>query len=321
MAASPVADNPNINISAYRVLYILLLLVQYRSLNVIELNRFLFENPLIQRIYNTETLTKYINTLREVGCDIPRASSRNDYSYELRRNPFPLLLAPEELEVARKLLAVLGARTDEVLHNDYRDFLEYLSWSLDTSSTQGKVEGAADEARPLAETETRRNLVKLFRRYCKEAFTLEVHYKRANQHVQEIVLEPHELIEQGRQMFLVGMDARCQQQMVIPLDNVVAAKQLPSKNKRPASPVTVVFALYGRLSKNYRPYPGEKIIYQSEDELQVKARVSEPTGLMNRLLKYGASCQVLSPVSIRQGMQQRIHDLLETLMAPDFNRE
>jgi predicted DNA-binding transcriptional regulator YafY len=310
MASLPCDAPLNINISAYRVLFILLMLVRYRSLNALELNRLLYENPVIARVYNSETLTKYINTLREVGCQIPRSSSRNDYSYELLKTPFPLSLKPEELRVAEKLLKLLAQQPDECLYQDYRDLLEQLSWVVDSDGLELSHDGEGNPVFPALQQ--RREQMNTYRRYCQEAFLLEI---RMNQNgVEKILyLEPQEVTERDNRIFLVGYDQQTHQQISLDVDQIGALRQTPSKNRRLVVRTSVVFALYGRLAASYRLYPGEKITYRSADELHVKTQVSDMKSLMSRLMKYGDSCQVLSPESVREAMRRHIEQLLETI--------
>jgi predicted DNA-binding transcriptional regulator YafY len=303
----------NINISAYRVLFILLMLVRYRSLNTVELNRLLVENPMIGRPYNSETLTKYINTLREVGCRIPRSTNRNDYSYELLKNPFPLCLEPSELEVARKLQVLLAMQPDELLYQDYQNFLQQLFWVADAPAWPMFSQEAESTLCP--ELTKRCDQLSAYRRYCQEAFTLEMRYLSQEQE-EHLLIEPHEVIERDGQFLLLGLDKQSQQQRLLDVDHIVSVRQLPSKNQRPASQTTVVFALYGRLAKSYRLYPNEKIVFHTAEELRIRTKVSDTTGLMFRLMKYGASCQILSPDSLRETVRQHVSLILATLLEP-----
>lgn len=313
MVSLPPEQFQNMNISAYRVLFILLMLVKYRSLNLVELNRLLSENPLIGRGYNSDTLTKYINTLREVGCRIPRSTNRNDYCYELLRNPFPLALDDAEIEVVRKLLDLLAKQPDEALYRNYRQFLEDLAWSLGGQELTVEEDGVALFISPLQEVDRWRQRFNEYRRYCQEAFTLEITYLEAGEE-QVLFIEPHELLEQNNQLILLGLDRNSHEQRRLDVQSVLSVRQLPSKNRRPPAQTTVVFALYGRLAKSYRLYPDEKVVYRSEQEIQIKTRLTETSGLMKRLLKYGASCQLLSPDSLREAMRQHITLMLDTLL-------
>jgi predicted DNA-binding transcriptional regulator YafY len=324
MASLPCDVPLNINISAYRVLFILLMLVRHRSLNSLELNRQLCENPLIGRVFNTETLTKYINTLREVGCLIPRSSSRNDYCYDLLKSPFPLILDPEEHQIAEKLSHLLAHQADEALAQSYQDFLEQLSWLVsnpDPDITEGET--AEPVSAELSDTrleqplilpalQKRREQMSLYRRFCREAHLLQIKGLNNGQ-LTTLYLEPHELIHRENRLFLLGYDAEAQQHTSLDIEQVVETRQLPAKNRRLFANVDVVFALYDRLASGYRTYPGEKIIYRAPNEIHVKARILDAKGLMSRLLKYGASCQVLSPESVRDTMKAHVERLLEVL--------
>lgn len=163
------------------------------------------------------------------------------------------------------------------------------------------------------ELETKRKLLATYRQYCRDAFTLQLHHQTDKQHPKEMLLEPHEVLERGSRLLLLGLDPQSQEQMMIDIEKIEQVRQLPSKNKRTAPQTTVIFALFDRLAKSYRLYPDEKIIYQNSKELHIKTKVNSPEELINRLLRYGASCEVISPQTLRNSMQARITRLLQHL--------
>jgi predicted DNA-binding transcriptional regulator YafY len=311
----------NINVSAYRVLYILLMLVRYHRLSLLELNRHLFENPLIGRGYNNETISKYINTLRAGGCRIPRASNRNEYHYELCRNPFPLVLDAEETEVAGKLLAVLSRQPDETLTRDYRDFLEHLSWSVTLPDWSEEEDNPPVLFHRLAR---RRGLMSLYRQYCRDAFHLCVRYQGdingetcRERLAPDWHVEPQEVIEREDEVILLALDCASGEPVSLDVERIESVRQLPVKNRRiNHSAMTVRFALYGRLAKGYRLYPEEWTTYRSRNEIHVKAKVRDVEALLNRLMKYGSACRLLSPEKLREAMRERITALLACLDEP-----
>lgn len=302
----------NVNISAYRVLFLLLMLVRFRSLNAAELNRHLSENPGVGRAYNSETLTKYINTLREVGCEIPRSTSRNDYSYDLKKTPFPLRIDAVERHVAQKLLALLASQPDEALFSDFQGFLKQLSWYSDSACL---ADDNAVALLPLPALSRRAQQMREYRSYCQAAFTLDITYHADGQELR-MQMEPHAVVTREQRLLLLGLDCQSQQSKSLDVDQITEVRQLPSKNRRPSSYTNITFALYGRLSKGYRLYPDEKMVYQSDKEIHIKARVRETSGLMARLLKYGAQCQILQPESMRDTIRSHISGLLHNLENP-----
>jgi predicted DNA-binding transcriptional regulator YafY len=305
-------ETPNINISAYRVLYILLLLVRYRSLNTRELEKHLIENPLIGKNFSSETISKYVNTLREVGCIIPKANNRHHYCYKLLKNPFPLIIEPDEAAIAEKLLVTLAQQPDEHLLKDYRDFLEYLSWSANLSSLNApKSAHSTQDIELFPQLAHHRRLLNTYRNYCQDAFRLLVTYQGKSRQI-----EPQEVIERGDSILLAGVDYQSQDNVTLDIRQIDDVQQLPSKNRRGKAQSTITFALYDRLAKSYRLYTDEQVIYCTEKEVHIKTTVADRDALLSRLMKYGAACQILSPEKLRDTMRERIKRLLAHLSQP-----
>jgi len=305
-------EKQNVNISAYRVLYILLLLVQHQSMRMTTLNKHLYENPLIQRTYNSETITKYINTLRKVGCHIPRSSSRYGYHYVLQENPFPLRADDDEIEVACKLLSLLSGQSDESLHVGYHDFLQKAAWMLDSDQKQKLLEQIEDILPPLS-VQQRRTLLKQYKEYCMDALVLDLDYKLDGMQKEHFIVEPLRVVQEGKQIFLLGSDRINKSQVKLNIENITACRQMHSKIHSASHTTTVTFQLYGRLAKTYRLYPGEEVVFQYGETLQIKAKIDDVQGLMSRLLKYNHNCQVISPAPIRQQMHSHIKQLIKVL--------
>lgn len=308
-----IVDRGNYNVSAYRVLYILLLLTRYRSLSLPELNANLLENPLIGRAYNSETITKYINTLRRVGCEIPRANSRHHFCYKLMKNPFPLPLTEEEFYAAHRLLEILASQPDEDLHISYSNILRKVAWSV------GEEEFAhllLEMSPPVPDDKIRRyrSLMSRYRKLCKDGQALDVIYEGQEEEEGELLsLEPSRVVQEGGHLYLVGIDRRSCQRVKLDLELIRSYRQLPFKVQSRLRVVSVVFELTGRLAKTYRLYPEETLLAESSDRIRVKARTEDYQPLLKRLLKYGSCCEVISPTYVRHEMEAKVESLLSVL--------
>lgn len=316
----------NINPSAYRVLYILLLLVRQKSLNIDEINEYLSKHPQISRSYNTETMLKYMNTLRKSGCKIPRVSKKNEYRYQLLNNPVPLMLTQEEIDIALEVESLLQTHSDKSLVEAYQQFLSEVIWALPKEHAQA-IEGQRQlpskqlSAKRRKKTESKR--VGKFQQYCKDEQLLEVSLLNAL-HLDETLvkqIEPYELVtghggkENEEVYYLIGYDTLLQKNIKLDISKIVSERQLPSKIRREQTSTQVMFQLYGRLAKSYRAYPDEEVMLAQGDTLQILATTSDPDALLSRLMKYGTSCQVLAPMSLRQAMRQRIKVLMDGMAA------
>jgi predicted DNA-binding transcriptional regulator YafY len=311
------ANASNLNISAYRVLYILLHLVRFQALNVMEINHLLSENALIAKTFHEETISSYINTLRKLGCPIQRPSSRNGFKYQLKYPPFPLHLNDEELEILQKLLILVSSQPDEELHIEFLDILQKIKWALPSA----KQELLMLETNPLplhASVEQHRELLRKYRKLCRDALVLKVVYEvdgGANTPASTTLLtiEPSQVVQEGQRLYLVGVDREKHQRVKLNLEKIVSHRQLPSKIEHRLKPVNIVFQLTGRLAKTYRLYPDETVVEKTKTTFTIRAKTSDYASLLTRLLKYGIHCEVLSPAYIRQEMKQHVERLLSGL--------
>ncbi len=303
-------ENLNISISAYRVLYLLRLLSQHRSLSLEDLNQYFSRNPLIGKPFNAETITKYMNTLRKSGCVIPKASNKNEFTYQLLRNPFQRGLTEGELDIALKLFQALKQHPDATIHQTFGEFLRKVAWTIPDPQHQYLMDRINPEEALLV-PESAHHLLQKYKVYCQEAQVLELTCLEDKLYL----LEPERVEKQGQQLFLIGFDSKRQTMVKLNLKHILSCRQLPSKVHRTQTRVSITFEVYQRLAKTYRLYPGEKILSKHSERLKIRAQTDDPELLMRRLMKYGPLCQILSPDSIRQQVQKRLERMLDPLQA------
>lgn len=345
------ASELNVSSSAYRVLFILLALMHTRRLSLHKLNEALLENPHIGRSYNNETITKYVNTLRAVGCDITPANRSSKFQYELNRPPFALQLSPAHLQTFQQLLQLWQQKAPPHFLETLNPLLDKLLWALEPEASQSIKQGLAFQEGPsslllnkddlagegfarskpaisqavsapllLEQTAQRRAaLYRSFRRYCAEGQWLALQY-RPQAHLNQtvaVIVEPLRLIEEGRRLYLLAMDTERRESRTFDLDMLSSVRQLPTKSRGGGKPVTVVFQLSGRLARSYRPYPGEEVLTASDQNtLMVKTKTDDTQRLLKRLMKYGEHCLVVSPNAVRQQAIQWVQQQLSLLNEP-----
>lgn len=312
MSGNRTLDRATFNISAYRVLYILLLLVQHRSLSLSLLNQFFMENPLISRAYNSETITKYINTLRKLDCRIPKAGNANNFSYELLKHPFPLVLTDAEVKAAQQLLYLLASQPDEELHIRYYQFLQTVAWAI-SDEAQETMLFDIEQLFLSPSLQKKRQLLAFYKKLCREALVLEINYHRDENDIARFILEPNRVLMDGRGIFLLGVNTLNYQMVKLNLEKIVSCKQLPFKSQNRLKEITVVFELKNRMARTYRLYPGETIVMQSPEALQVKIKTDDDSSLIRRLAKYGDQCEIIAPQSMREQMVRLIDSYLSIM--------
>ena len=110
---------PNLNSTALRI-FKLLQWLSIEPLSVDELNQRFQADPLIQKQVSQDSIWLYINTLRELGCEISRPSPSNEFRHELQYHPFGVHLQSDELSSliqARQMADQVFSYAD-ILHLD-----------------------------------------------------------------------------------------------------------------------------------------------------------------------------------------------------------
>jgi len=309
---APHIEKLNINVSAYRVLYILTLLVRHGSLGFQELNDRLLENPYINRGFNGETITKYMNTLRYLNCAIPKANIQQGYQYRLTKTPFPIHIKDEEIEVLNRVLAILIAEPDDEYYHLFQELLQKVAWSIGDENKSNRLFEVVLKNGDDALINQRKKL-SYYRKLCREAHAIEINYRRSDGQENILIVEPKQISQQARSFYLIAVDRQTCHKLKLDIEAIITVRQLPFKARQAHRSISVTFQLTGNLAKNYRLYPHEAYRLQQPNKIVVKAMVHDVEPLINRLIKYGQSCEVLSPGYIRQEMVQRIQTLITHL--------
>ncbi len=303
--------NHRINISAYRLLLVYRLLSQHEKITLDDLNKFLLSNPMVQRTFTHETLNKYLYTLSLIGCRISRQDVQNNSVYTLESHPFQL--EPSESETALfKIVFDLLSLHPLTSNQSFYQLLKRISKMPHYLADDPFLGLSANAALSYKDYPP----VIRFQKYCIEGQVLEICYQPDEQTETVLTLvEPCEVIYHKKRLYLVGNDPRAGKRVRYELDRIVSHRQLPSRVRTQAPKTTVSFKLMDRVSRNYRPYPGE-VVWDKEEFLLVKHTTDDVEQLLKRLLKYGHHCQVISPESARVAMQELIDAMLLTLNEP-----
>ncbi|MEB3207097.1 MAG: WYL domain-containing protein [Vampirovibrionales bacterium] len=212
----------NFSISAYRVLYVLLVLMRRRTLSSSELITELYDNPIIHRMLNTETLTKYVNTLRSMGCAIPRVTANNEFRYELLTNPFAVTLEEQPWQVALMVLEWLRSDPFEERYHAYQTVIDKARWMMGETPSENPALRMVKTSEGLRHY---RHQIRLFRKLCLENMALEVKYlppswikpiPQVNEEAelatapqeQLYYFEPHAVVQHARRWVLIGQGYR-----------------------------------------------------------------------------------------------------------------
>jgi predicted DNA-binding transcriptional regulator YafY len=227
--------------------------------------------------------------------------------YRLMEHPLKLMLTPPELDSLKAIATALYQQPVLTPFQNFCSLAKQLCVHLPEETLFTKNGSLLQHTSPHIQKH-----VELFQRYCQERRVLELTWHDETDAVQRTLTEPVELICKKKRIYLMGVNPKTRTKESFPLDRMVTHRQIPSISKTPVAQMTLVFKLTGRVARNYRPYPGETVT-ERDEFLWVTHRTEDSQPLLRRLLKYGPSCEVMSPLSARRQMHAMVTRLLNAL--------
>jgi hypothetical protein len=336
---------PRINhtITACRLLLLLQQLIQQRRLTYAKINQIFQAHDSVGRPIGSETLTKYIATLRYWGCDIPKATIHNQFHYQLNSYPLPTGLTSPQKAVINLALEYLPQAegysiSGKQAFQDQTDGLsvgtarKLLAWWVglptpprplflpgvekklvdDTALLDEGMDSAISKMLPMESLQPLP--LKTTWNDHWQTWWLGGTWVQVTLHhtLQPLTIEPEGIQTTPHGSIVTGWEVTSGRWTSIPLSTIVRMHPLPMRSRGRGQRMTLTFAISGRLAQNYRLYPHETDVTPEGSLPQqriVQARVNDTDALLTRLMKYGRLCEVISPEWARDAMQKRIQRL------------
>ena len=275
------------NLSSTQVLKTLKLLMNndYSMVDLIDKMNENEEEP----IFNNSVLSKYINTCRQCGIDIPKINNK----YFLTKLPFGLDFTDEESELLENLKNKI---TEEMSINSQKNFQVFID----------KLNRFANKKITRVEN---RNYVLSF----------EIFEKALNNRRKVILIfkNRYELVgipitiskEKGKVFFHVF----CKNKIRMIDAGRLSGIQISNENFIGyMTEQNVIYTLKGKLAKRYELRPEEQLLRTSDDgSITISNKCYNTEMLISRLLRYDDLCEVVAPDSVKEQMKTAIDDTLK----------
>lgn len=274
------------NLSSIQVLKTFLLLLE-DDYTMAELVEKLNSNE-DKKIFNNSVVSKYINTCRYLGMNIPKIQNK----YYVASLPFGLEFTNREIDLI-DYMQNLGKTTLSVLFN--RRLLSFMK----------KLRRYSNKNIIRVDVGVEDNIRKNFEFAINEQRQIRLMYRS-----KEIIeCNPIDIImERGKYYFVVKHSGKNKQ---IALDRITGLEVLNKKFLlRDEKEQEIVFKLTGGLAKRYSLRENEEIIDKGDDYIIVSNKEEPQKALLHRLLRYDFLCEVLQPVSFREEMKNIISKML-----------
>lgn len=274
------------NLSSMQVLKTLEVLVQGNytmSELIVKLNK---QEP--EPVFNNSVISKYINTCRYCGIDIPKIQNR----YFVTNLPFGLNLNTEEKDLLTDIQRSIRENMSSGSNRVFDKFLEKINKFANKQIVR---------------------IEKNSSKYFQEAFELAIEKQRkvkllfkakAEMECSPINISSHK----GKTYFNVLFKNK---ERMIAEERLAGIEILLERIREMPAGQPVIYRLKGDLADRYTLKESETILTKNSNELVVSNNGENREILFSRLLRYDSSCEILEPKEYREEMKQIISAMLK----------
>lgn len=255
------------------------------------------------------TLNKYLNTLKIFGLNVKKEKGK----YHLLNPLFKINLNEEELGAFQLLKGYaespeLDEKTLEELGKVIKAFELRFS---ESTQMLARANNSKHNANFSFYYETSANKIETCSKFCAEDFKVEIIYFVHNGVEKKIICNAKELCYRRKTILLQVIDSHSSEIKNIPLDKIISIKQLPAKTSTNLPNKVIVFAIRGRLAKNYKLRKWE-YVREIENGWHIIVNKDEnEEDLTKRILKYGDSCKVCAPLDFKNKIHNTFNEILK----------
>lgn len=274
------------NISSMQVLKTLQVLLQ-GNYTMQELVSILNENE-NEPLFNNSVISKYINTCRYCGIDIPKIHNK----YFVASMPFGLELDVKDTDLLERLQNIIRQEMSKKNNKIFDGFIE-------------KINRFSNKKISRVEKATYQISVEMFERAIKEKRKIRLMFK--NKAIWDCI--PLNIAEnKGKNFFHVLANGH---EKMVDTERVSGIEVLSDKFVKNYSEQVVVFELKTPLAQRYSLRENERLIKPFDGQsITVSNHGEGKEILLSRLLRYDDKCEIINPKAYREEMKEIIDSAL-----------
>lgn len=291
------------SLTGYRTLVILSALMKSPKSNE-EINECLYNDQYIQEKFSNDTLRLYINSLREVGCDIIGANKTNNKKYELVSHPFNYEIPKSQIQAISKLYKSIydkiGIKEVIAIENLFEK-ISNLSKNQDTKDTLRSISLLK---------EINKEILNDLLLHCKNKNQIVFLYNSPRSGEKQIEIIADKVSFKSGKLYLWGDNLSYKQYSYFAVERVLKICNIKLlKTKEDFPPVRVVYEIY---DTDYIPSQSEKIIEKSGNKLIIEADGENEFSMMQKILYLADSCKILQPQEFKDKLLTKLKSMEES---------
>ncbi len=250
-------------------------------------------------------LNKYMNALKVFGIKLKKVKNK----YKLQSSLYSMNYTLDDLKSISILIKSVKTFPDEQITKDINDFLQSLLLRMDNYD-KNKLNYLNQNYDFSFYYTNLREQIEQCEQICKENFSIDILFLKNNKE-ERCKCSPKEIVYDTKNVYFRVYDYNKRENIEIQLSNILSIAKLPQIANPTELTTTVVYKLKNRLAKTYKIKENEYSDGYDEDGNLVVINKNEPFDkLLNRLMRYSYSCEIISPKPLRDKMINKINETL-----------
>lgn len=292
--------------TGYRMLKILSLLIE-KPCNYQNINEAFLEDFYLRKNVSDDMICMYINTLREIGCDISRPSKSNSFCYVLNSHPFEFKISKQESKTLETILRSLVKNTDWQLLLDVCEFFAEFKNNCSQDSDFNFLQVISGFLKLDFE------LVKKINYYCEKEKFIILEYNSPNSGLKEIGLRAQKISLENARLYLWGYNSELKELQYLRIDRIKKVKVVSIKETESADDnfPKSLYKLLNQNVDNFVPDEGQNVLKFENGEIFIEEKIENRFSFIQKILTYGEDCVVLEPSDIREEIIFAVGEVLK----------
>lgn len=295
-------ESLQISLTGMRSLILLgLLIAAPRSLEEIK-QAFLYYK-VIDDTTSDDILRIDLNTLKAIGCEIPRCSPKTGYKYVLEQHPFSLKLTEEDIKILKRVYNGLKSQIDLKALIKLDSFFKKISEFIFEEKIKEALLGISILKRYNI------SIVEEILEDCRQNSVLTIIYrKRGESKESQKEIQVNKLANENNKIYLYGYDLDAQRNTVLEFKGIKAILSRRISNKTYSeNPYKIKYKL--KNINNYNLTDQEHVIETTETDLIIEGVFYNKFWATQRVLYFGNNCTVLEPIEFRAEIINKLKEM------------
>lgn len=294
------------SLTGYRTLVILDLLMKTPMSND-EINEYFLNHKHIKEKFSNDTLRMYINSLREIGCEISRADKANGLKYKLISHPFTFDITKTQLEALSKLYKNSYDKMEIEDVINLENFLTKLSTLIENEKTKNFLLNI------LLLKSIDKSLLNELLIHCKKKNQIIFTYNSPKSGPKAIELVADKISFKSNKLYIWGNSLTHGQYSYFSISRIININSIKLKKENPKEIFPQTKIIYEMLNQNeiYIPSPDEKILEKTKDRLVIEMTSQNEFDAIQRILRKAQNCKIISPQNFKSHLITKLKSMRE----------